>query len=81
MKKTIRLEGKSPRAKLLIRTHGKKWNIKNRDEDWFTPVGNRDTTGLFVESIGCRCPTCVVAKSQHSMWIFETDDKEYNICY
>ena len=80
MKKTIQLEGKSARAKLLIRAHGKKWKVKDREEDWFSPDGtDKDKTGLRVQSIGCNCPSCMAAHEQHWMWIFETDDREYKI--
>jgi hypothetical protein len=74
------LAGKSQRAKRLIRDHGKRWTVKERAENWFSPDGTTDDkTGLRVESIGCICQTCIVAKSQHSMWIFATEDKEYRI--
>jgi hypothetical protein len=79
MKKTIQLEGKSARAKQVIAKHGKSWKVKERVEDWFHPVVGRDRTGLRVESIGCNCPSCMVAHEQHWMWIFEIEDREYNI--
>ena len=79
MKKTIRLEGKSARAKQTIAKHGKKWKVKERVEDWFHPAGGRDRTGLRVESIGCQCPSCMAAHEQHWMWIFEIEDGDYNI--
>ena len=77
--KTIQLEGKSARSKQIVAAHGKTWKVKERVEDWFHPVGNRDRTGLRVESIGCNCPSCMTAHEQHWMWIFENDDKDYNI--
>ena len=73
------LSGKSARAKGVVSRHGSRWAVKERVEEWFHPVGGRDRTGLRVESIGCNCPSCMVAHEQHWMWIFEVEDREYEI--
>jgi len=73
------LMGKSARAKGVVSRHGRRWTVKERVEDWFHPVGNRDRTGLRVASIGCNCPSCMIAHEQHWMWVFEVKDREYEI--